>query len=309
MRWMTYSTADDVRRRTGVVHEGEVFASARSTSLLELLGADGGLEAAAEDALARPRERIEASEAIVDAPIPTPPSFRDFMAFEDHIVPILRARGATLDPAWYEIPGFYFTNPAAVQGPTQPVHAAPEAVELDYELEVAAVLGRSGRDLSPQDAAGIIAGFVLLADWSARDLQRRERGIGLGPVKGKDWASSFGPVLVTADEFAGRLTGQGFDLPLTASVNGTAYSSGNLADLYWSFGQMISYASRGTEVRVGDVIGSGTVPTGCIADLRARHGAEAYPWLTPSDQVRLDGGPLGSIDVRILPARRIVPLR
>jgi 2-keto-4-pentenoate hydratase/2-oxohepta-3-ene-1,7-dioic acid hydratase in catechol pathway len=150
---------------------------------------------------------------------------------------------------------------------------------------------------------------MLLSDWSARDLQRRERGIGLGPVKGKDWASSFGPVFVTADEFEPYRKGNGFDIGMRADVNGRPYSSGNLSDLYWSFGEMISYASRGTEVRAGDVIGSGTVGTGCIADLSARHGIDRYPWLVPGDTIRLEADLLGAIDVALVPSDPISALR
>jgi 2-keto-4-pentenoate hydratase/2-oxohepta-3-ene-1,7-dioic acid hydratase in catechol pathway len=180
---------------------------------------------------------------------------------------------------------------------------------LDYELEIAAVIGRPGRDLTPQDAALHIAGYILLCDWSARDLQRRERGIGLGPVKAKDWATTFGPVLVTVDELPTPVVEKAPKLGMRASVNGRPYSDGNLSELYWSFGEMISYASRGTEVRAGDIIGSGTVGTGCIADLSARRSPDEYPWLKVGDRVHLEADLLGSIDCVITAAAAVVPLR
>lgn len=238
-----------------------------------------------------------------------PPSMRDFMAFEEHLAPIVAARGGTMAPEWYQIPAFYFASPAAIQGPVDPVIAAPEAVELDFELEIAAIVGLPGRDISPGDAEAHIAGFCLLGDWSARDLQRRERPIGLGPVKGKDWGTSLGPWFVSADEVFARRSAQGYDVAVTAFVNDVQYSDGNLSEAYWSFPDMIAYASRGADLRTGDIIGSGTVRSGCIAELASRHGSERYPWLVAGDRVRLSGGELlGDIDIELQPPRPFPPL-
>jgi 2-keto-4-pentenoate hydratase/2-oxohepta-3-ene-1,7-dioic acid hydratase in catechol pathway len=215
-----------------------------------------------------------------------------------------------VNPLWYRQPVFYFSNPAATLGARRDVRIAPGSAAFDYELEVAAVIGREGSDLTPEEAEEHIAGFVLFCDWSARDLQGAEMKVGLGPAKGKDSANSFGPWLVTRDEVAPRASGRGYDLALTASVNGAAYSRGNVSSLYWSFGQMISYASRGTRVRPGDVIGSGTVGTGCVLELSRVHGAEAYPYLQEGDRVRLEGDLLGAIDARVRagsPARPLSP--
>ena len=310
MRWSTYLSPIDGRERIAVVHDGVLHGSRRHTRMLDLLGDTGErLRVAGEDALADPLERIPETEARILAPIPVPPSIRDFMAFEDHLTHIMRKRGVTLDPAWYEIPAFYFTNPAATLGPTDDVPAAPDAAELDYELEIAAVISHPGRDLTPDEAVSHIAGYVLLCDWSARDLQRRERGIGLGPVKGKDWATTFGPVFVTADELPTPTGEKAPKIGMRAGVNGRQYSDGNLSELYWSFGEMIAYASRGTEIRAGDIIGSGTVGTGCIADLSARYSPQEYPWLAAGDRVHLEADLLGSIDCVIAPAAPTVPLR
>lgn len=309
MRWSTYLSPADGTERIAVERDGILHGSRSPQKLIDLLGDDGAkLAASAREILTDPLEQVSSAAVTLLAPIPVPPSIRDFMAFEDHLKPILKARGAEMDPAWYEIPAFYFTNPAAVQGPTADVRVAPGGAELDFELEVAAVIGQAGSNLSPAQAQAHIAGYLLLCDWSARDLQRRERGIGLGPVKGKDWATTFGPVFVTADELptlAGDLAPR---LGMRASVNGRLYSDGNLGDLFWSFADMISYASRGTEVRPGDIIGSGTVGTGCIADLAARHDAEQYPWLEAGDRVHLEADRLGAIDCLLVPAAPIAPL-
>jgi len=149
-----------------------------------------------------------------------------------------------VNPDWYEIPVFYFTNPAAVHPAAADVRISPGSNAFDYELEIAAVIGNGGSDLDPNTADEHIAGYMLLCDWSARDLQAREMRQMLGPAKGKDSATSFGPFLVTPDELADHRSGNAYDISMRAYRNGELYSSGNLADLYWSFGQMLAYASR-----------------------------------------------------------------
>ena len=172
----------------------------------------------------------------------------------------------------------------------------PVQQRFDYELEVAAVVGRGGSDLDPRTAEEHIAGYTVMCDWSARDLQQREQRGNLGPAKGKDTATSFSGFLVTPDELEPYLAGNAYRLEMTASVNGKPYSKGNLADIYWRFGELLAYASRGTTLRPGDIIGSGTVGGGCILELSAVHGPEAYPWLQPGDTVRLEVAELGIIE-------------
>ncbi|MGH3165062.1 MAG: fumarylacetoacetate hydrolase family protein, partial [Trebonia sp.] len=258
--------------------------------------------------LDRPAEFVPLDQAELRAPVPVPPSIRDFMAFENHAVTSIEAIGGKLSPVWYEVPAFYFTNPGAVRGPRDPVPVPPGSAAFDYELEVAAVIGTPGEDIGVEDAGRHIAGFMLLCDWSARDLQEHEMTIGLGPAKGKDTATSFGPWLVTPDELADVRTGGGYDLTMTAEVNGRRYSAGNWSALYWTFEQMIAYASRGARLRAGDVIGAGTVGTGCILELSRVHGPDAYPWLVPGDRVRLAVDRLGSIDAAIVPGAAVRPL-
>lgn len=219
------------------------------------------------------------------APVRRPPSIRDFSAFERHIATVRRARGAEVPPEWYELPVFYFSNAGAVQGPDDAVSCAHTAM-LDYELEVAAVLGRDGRDLDHREALAAIAGYTVFNDLSARDVQAREMRVGLGPAKGKDFANALGPVLATPDELAG--TRERPRAQMVARVNGVEWSRGDLADLHHTFADMIVHASRAAAVWAGDVIGSGTVGTGCILELAAVHGGELHPWLAAGDVVELE---------------------
>lgn len=305
MRWVSLDISGV--EHIGLVEGDLVYRLDAPLRLIDLLGDGSALTAACHAAKTRPAEVIAYQDITLNAPIPMPPSVRDFMAFESHVVTSMEALGRSVEPTWYEIPVFYFTNPAAIVGPNDEIGIAPGCLEFDYELEVAAVIGRGGSNLTPREAHDCIAGYTILCDWSARDLQEREMRVGLGPSKGKDTATSLGPWLVTPDELEERRTSEGFDLAMTATVNGQLYSSGNLADLYWSFEEMISYASRGTLLRPGDVIGSGTVGTGCILELALVHGADRYPYLHVGDDVclRVDG--LGEQRTTIVAGKQLVP--
>jgi 2-keto-4-pentenoate hydratase/2-oxohepta-3-ene-1,7-dioic acid hydratase in catechol pathway len=310
MRWATYRSPRDGHDRVGLVHQNAVHGLAEPHSLVDVLrGGPDALQLAAEAALTSPEEVIPAAEVMLRAPVPVPPSIRDFMAFEEHVVTSMKAIGRTVEPVWYEIPVFYFTNPAAVYGPYEPVPIAPGSTAFDYELEVAAVIGKEGSNIPVKDAADYIAGYTVLADWSARDLQEHEMAQGLGPAKGKDTATSIGPYLVTPDELEpARQTNGGLELAMSATVNGREYSRGTMATIHWSFDQMISYASRGTRLVPGDIIGSGTVGTGCILELSRVHGLDTYPWLVAGDRVRLEIERLGHIESVIEPAAAVLPL-
>jgi len=307
MRFVTYRSPRDGAEHVGVVLD-EALHGLPDTRLIDLLGPDQ-LADAAQRAERDPVEVLAVAEADLRAPIPVPPSIRDFMAFEEHVVTASAGLGHQVHPDWYELPVFYFTNPAAVLGPFDDVAISPGSAAFDYELEVAAVVGTPGSDLGPDDAEDHIAGFLLFCDWSARDLQAREMALRLGPAKGKDSATSLGPYLVTPDELGDRGTGSAPSLAMTASVNGETWSSGDLADLHWSFGQLLAYASRGTTLRAGDILGSGTVGTGCILELSTTHGPQARPYLVPGDRVRLAAGHLGAIEARIRPAVAVRELR
>jgi 2-keto-4-pentenoate hydratase/2-oxohepta-3-ene-1,7-dioic acid hydratase in catechol pathway len=310
MRWVTYVSPQDGREHPGLLQNGVVHGYRGADRLIDLLGDRGErLAAAALEARADPLESVPLAEAALRAPIPVPPSIRDFMSFEEHVVTSMQAIGFEVDPSWYEYPVFYFTNPAAVKGPSDGIAISPGSAEFDFELEIGAVIGRDCTDVSPADAEDYIAGYTIICDWSARDLQTREMRQSLGPAKGKDSATTLGPALVTPDELHDLRAGKGFDIKMRAWVNGRLYSTGNWKDIYWSFGQMVSYASRGTRLVPGDVIGSGTVGTGCILELSRVHGASKYPWLRAGDEVRLEIDELGAIETRISPGGEVVPLR
>jgi 2-keto-4-pentenoate hydratase/2-oxohepta-3-ene-1,7-dioic acid hydratase in catechol pathway len=310
MRWVTFTTAGLAAERAGLLVDGRIHASAPGTTLLGLLGDDGTRLAAEGEAVARdPRDVVELDAARVLAPIPHPPTVRDFYAFEQHVRTARQRRGLEMDPDWYELPVFYFSNPYAVCGPDDGVAIPPGSAELDYELEVAAVVGMSGADLDPAQAERSIAGYCVMNDWSARDIQRREMKLSMGPVKGKDFATSLGPVFVTPDELEDARRDKSYDLAMTATVNGVAYSRASLADIYWSFGEMLAYASRGTRVETGDVIGSGTCGTGCILELSLVHGVDRYPWLQPGDVVELSVDRLGTLRNTVVAGEPLRPLR
>jgi fumarylacetoacetate (FAA) hydrolase len=250
------------------------------------------------------RHMVSEEEAVLGSPLLRPPSFRDFYAFEAHVKTARERRGLAMVPEWYRFPVFYFSNAAAFIGPDEEVVRPAATQWLDYELEIACVIGEGGVDIPVERADEHIAGFCILNDWSARDLQREEVKVGLGPAKGKDFATSMGPWLVTPDELNDlRIPGEKgdrYDLSMVARVNGIEYSRGNFRDIYYTFAEMIARASADCPLYPGDVIGSGTVGTGCILEL----GAERYPWLQPGDVVELEVERLGILRNRIVEKRR-----
>jgi fumarylacetoacetate (FAA) hydrolase len=226
-------------------------------------------------------------------PLPPVASLRDFYAFEQHVATCRARRGLAMVPQWYEVPVFYFSNPAGVIGPDAPVFAPRGCRELDFELELACVVGREGRDLPDDDRAlGWVAGFTIMNDWSARDLQRLEMAVGLGPSKGKDFATSLGPELVGLDELADRYEGGRLHLAMTASINGRVVSRGDASSMHWTWPQLLAHASRDATLRAGDVLGSGTVGTGCILELTPE---AVGGWLKPGDVVELTVERLGTL--------------
>lgn len=296
----------DAQLRLGVMVGDVIHACRPDETLLRLLGDESRLREVGERAIADPADVHEITDVAMLAPVPVPPSFRDFLSFERHLRTV---SGRDPDPDWYRMPIFYFSNPAGIFGPHDDIPVPPGCTQLDYELEVAAIIGRAGFNLSPEQASAHIAGYVVLCDFSARDLQATEMKLMLGPAKGKDTASSLGPWLVTPDELEDRHSRKTFDLQMTASVNGRRYTHANLDSMYWSFPELVSYASRGTHIRPGDLIGSGTVGRGCILELSIEHGDEQYPWLAPGDEVVLEVERLGRLSHRIVTGAPLKPLR
>jgi fumarylacetoacetate (FAA) hydrolase len=231
---------------------------------------------------------VPVAEARLRAPVPVPPSVRDFFAFEEHVATGWRLRGGPIPEAWYEQPVFYFSNPASVRGPGEEIPRPEGCALLDFELEIAAVMGGDGA----------IAGFTLMNDWSARDLQAREMTVGLGPAKGKDFATSLGPWLVTPDELPlrdGRL-----QLDATATVNGEELTRTHAGAMHFPWDELVAQAARNTPgLQAGDVLGSGTLARGCLLELNAAEGAEVR-WLQPGDEVVLAAEGLGELAGRVV---------
>ncbi len=246
------------------------------------------------------REEYTLNEVVLLPPIPDPPTARDFFAFEQHVKTARANRGLGMMPEWYEVPTFYFTNTSELYGHDNAIPYPAGSHALDFELEIACVIGRDGKDIPVEQADSYIAGYTIMNDWSARDFQMKDMAIGLGPGKGKDFATSLGPVLVTPDELAARRTGRGaserYDMPMIARINGHEVSRGNFNSIHYSFAEMIAYASRNTRLRVGDVLGSGTVGTGCILEL----GTQVHPWLQRDDEVELEIEGIGVLRNRII---------
>ena len=241
-----------------------------------------------------------------------PPSIRDFVAFEEHVEGVVKSvsGGGEVVAEWYEAPTFYFTNPHALVGAHDDVPVPPGCELLDFELEVAAVIATAGGDLSPEQARDHIFGYTILNDWSARDLQRREMRVGLGPAKGKDFASTLGPWLVTADELEPYRDDDGFlRLLMTVDVNGVEVGRDLLSNMGWPFEELVAYASRGTQVRPGDVLGSGTCGNGgCLAELWGRRGRQDPPPLRPGDTVTMTVEGIGRISNRVVAGGSAPPI-
>lgn len=226
-----------------------------------------------------------------------PTTLRDAYAFEQHVKTANKNRGRDVPEEWYDFPVFYFTNPHSIFGPGEEIPYPPYTSQLDYELEIAVVIGKAGINIRTEDAEQHIFGYTIFNDWSARDVQRAEMKVGLGPAKGKDFASSLGPFIVTKEALSDRATGRPgvYDLAMSAKVNGVEMSRGNLKDIFWSFGEIIARASQSAMLYPGDVIGSGTVGTGCLLELTKAQG----PWLRPDDVVELEVERIGILKNKI----------
>ncbi|QJT00146.1 fumarylacetoacetate hydrolase family protein [Streptomyces asoensis] len=312
MRFATYEHQH--RRRVAVVDEdGTLRPVPGARSLTELIRSGDGLDAllgVGAATLGVPAGP-QVSEVRLLPPL-EPPTVRDFVTFEEHVEGVRRSvDGAGGVPeAWYDAPTFYFTNPYAVIGAHDDVPVPPGSGLLDFELEVAAVIGREGRDLTPERARDHIIGYTVFNDWSARDLQSREMQVRLGPCKGKDTAATLGPYLVTADELEPYRDADGFlRLALTASVNGEVIGEDLLSNMSWTFEEMAAYASRGTVVRPGDVLGSGTCGNGgCLAELWGVRAKQSPPPLKPGDTVTLTVEGIGTVSNTVVAGVDPVPL-
>ncbi len=226
-------------------------------------------------------------EVKLKAPLPNPTSVRDFYAFEDHVKKGFEKRGEPMPAEWYEIPVYYKSGHHNIIGTDQDVLWPSFTQKFDYELELAIVIGREGSNIKAEHAARHIAGFTIMNDFSARDIQRKEMKVRLGPAKGKDWCTALGPVLITPDDL-----GNPYNLRMTARVNGEQWSEGNSASMYWKFEQMIEYLSRDDSIYPGDLLASGTVGGGC--------GLELDRWVQPGDVMELEIEKIGILRNRVV---------
>ncbi|MFE9686685.1 fumarylacetoacetate hydrolase family protein [Streptomyces sp. NPDC006285] len=312
MRFAAY----EHRHQTGVAvvdEDGALHPVSGARCLTDLIASGRGLPSlldAGASALDLPPGPY-VSQVRLLAPL-QPPSVRDFVTFEEHVEGVRRSvdGAAGVPEQWYTAPTFYFTNPHSIYGPGDDIPVPPGSAILDFELEVAAVMGREGRDLTPEQAREHIVGYTVFNDWSARDLQSAEMKVGLGPCKGKDTATTLGPYLVTADELEPHRDADGFlRLALTAEVNGEKVGEDLLSNMSWTFEEMTAYASRGTRVVPGDVLGSGTCGNGgCLAKLWGRRGEQTPPPLKPGDTVTLTVEGLGTLTNTVVAGAHTVPV-
>lgn len=246
---------------------------------------------------------VDEQDAFILAPIPRPVSCRDGYAFRQHVEAARRNRGVPMIPEFDEFPIFYYTNHLAITGPGE-LFIMPKALErFDFELEVAIVIGKEGRNIPASKADEHIFGYMIMNDWSARELQMQEMKLNLGPAKGKDMATSIGPYLVTRDSLAHKKIpgphGERYDLTMKAFHNEKQVSLGNLKDMTWTFAQIIERASYGVTLYPGEVIGSGTVGTGCYLELNGSKITDNV-WIKPNDTFRLEVDELGTLENTIL---------
>ncbi len=297
-RWLDLEEARRslVAREPSRAHNSSLFRQP-ITTLDAHLAAGMRVDALADLLEGEGDEPMDASALAFGPPILQPPTFRDFYAFERHVGTMWKRRDMEIPEAWYRLPIFYFSNVSEIRGPGDPVWAPRGSAELDYELEVAALVDTPVQDLDAARGEEAIAGYTILNDWSARDLQREETTVRLGPAKGKDFASSIGPWLVTPDELADARSGTGYDLAMTATVNGTELSRGTWSSAHFSFGQMVERASADVRLRPGDLLGSGTVGTGCLLEIRDEILGR---YLEPGDVVTLAIERLGELTASVV---------
>lgn len=289
MRLVTFEISEPSgpRIKPGLLMEQGV-AELPFSSMLELLEKGEDALKAAREILQNPKTIHPLDSVRLRAPVPNPGAYRDFLAFEEHAKAGAQRRGESLPEAWYELPVYYKGNHREIYGPEDEIPWPSYTRRLDFELEVACVIGKKGRDLSPEEAADYIAGYTVLNDFSARDIQKREMACRMGPAKGKDFATSIGPYLLTIDESPGF---EEEDIPMIVRVNGEEWSRGNFKSHHWKFPLMVSHVSQEETVYPGDILGSGTFYKGCGLDMDR--------WLKPGDVIELEVEKLGVLRNRI----------
>ncbi|HNP99621.1 MAG TPA: fumarylacetoacetate hydrolase family protein [Bacteroidia bacterium] len=320
MKLVSYST--DNHTHLGIFYQDKIYNLGENALALNLpalpdemtaflrLGETAMNEAKSIDAaIKKGHDKVKvaaASSKDLMAPVPNPTSCRDGYAFRQHVAAARRNRKVPMIPEFDQYPIFYFTNHNAIQGPGE-IYCMPDHFQkLDFELEASVVIGKKGRNIKAAEADEYIAGYMIMNDMSARTLQMEEMLLNLGPAKGKDFSTVIGPWLVTPDELEQYKTsakpghtGNAFDLKMTCYVNGKLVSEGNMKDMDWTFAEIIERCAYGVDVLPGDVIGSGTVGTGCFLELNGT-GLLNDPnykvqWLQPNDIVEMEITGLGKL--------------
>jgi len=268
------------------------FLQGEKTSMLRAQEALGALKDDLESGKISDGENGERlfykiDEGRLKAPLPNPTSFRDFYTFEEHVKKGFELRGEPMPSEWYEMPVYYKGNHQSILGPDDEVAWPGFTEKFDYELELACVIGKKGKNIPAEKASDYIAGFTVLNDFSARDVQRKEMKVRLGPAKGKDFATAIGPVLATPDE-----VGNPRRLKMTAKVNGELWSQGNSGKMHYTFEEMVAFASKDETLYPGDLLGSGTVGGGC--------GLELDRWVKPGDVIELEIEKIGILRNRVV---------
>ena len=256
-------------------------------------------------------EPIRVSDVKLEAPVPNPTSCRDGYAFRQHVAAARRNRGVPMIEEFDQYPIFYFTNHNAIQGPGE-IYCMPDHFQkLDFELEAAVVIGKKGRNIKASEADSYIAGYMIMNDMSARTLQMEEMLLNLGPAKGKDFSTVIGPYFVTPDELESYKipakdghTGNNYNLSMKCWVNGILVSEGSVGDMDWTFAEIIERCAYGADILPGDVIGSGTVGTGCFLELNGTgllNDKNFKPqWLQAGDVVEMEIEGLGRLSNTII---------
>jgi fumarylacetoacetate (FAA) hydrolase len=313
MKLVSYLKAGEIH--LGVIVNEALFALESlnqnlPNDMIEFVQLGNELLLQTKDQLAKIADKSLSMEPVKDftllAPVPRPTSCRDGYAFRQHVESARRNRGVEMIKEFDQYPIFYFTNHNAVQGPGE-VYCMPDHFQqLDFELEVAIVIGKEGRNIKAKDADAYIAGFTIMNDLSARKLQMEEMLLNLGPAKGKDFSTVIGPWLVTPDELSAYLVpakqghvGNNYNLSMKCWVNDKLVSEGNVKDMDWTFAEIIERCSYGVTIFPGDVIGSGTVGTGCFLELNGTgklHDPNYQPqWLQANDTVKMTIDGLGTL--------------
>lgn len=306
MRLLTYEF--DGQTRCGVLDGDQVWPFRPGITMLEVVRAGLPVDV----------ERWSADESVVPlstvrvcAPL-QPVTIRDFVSFEEHVEGVRKSieHAPDVPQAWYQVPTFYFSNPHVVRATGEDIAIPTGCQELDFELEVGIVLGRGGTDIDPAVGLDHVFGLTIFNDWSARDLQGLEMKIGLGPAKGKDFANTLGPVIVTIDDFADAFDAEGFlSLGMAVWVNDTEIGRDLLSNMGWPIAELVAYASRNSRVEAGDLLGSGTAGNGgCLAELWGRNGELSPPPLQPGDTVRMWVERIGQISNRVVAGVNLPPV-